>query len=227
MRHNVMWQKSVSDSEGTAACILQSTFPLTHFPLTHFHRVCLFRQSSTATRRSSSTPNWFTNYSQSVLISNSFWAFDHIVSQFGAFNPRLLLPDGTNKRCLLAWGKTSRNARPAKANLACNFIATELYSKRAKYNKGKSVPLQAWREPECSRKLSFQDFVTKAQGGGNFVSLTHRPHLPSGISPGTHFCQGLSRPQGHSATGRIMPMKNYNDIIWNRTSDLPICSTAP
>jgi len=24
-----------------------------------------------------------------------------------------------------------------------------------------------------------------------------------------------------------MSMKNYNDTIWNRTSDFPICSTAP
>jgi len=37
----------------------------------------------------------------------------------------------------------------------------------------------------------------------------------------------FSRPQGHNAIGRIMSMKNSNDTIWNRTSDLPICSTAP
>ena len=28
--------------------------------------------------------------------------------------------------------------------------------------------------------------------------LTHRPLLPPGNAPGTHFCQGLSRSQGHS-----------------------------
>ena len=43
--------------------------------------------------------------------------------------------------------------------------------------KGKSVPLQAWSDPEGSRKLKFPDFMTTAQGGGKFVSLTHRPHL--------------------------------------------------
>ena len=32
--------------------------------------------------------------------------------------------------------------------------------------------------------------------------------------------------QGHSAIGRIMSMKNSSDTIWDRTSDLPICSTA-
>jgi len=54
--------------------------------------------------------------------------------------------------------------------------------------KGKSVPLQAWSDPEDSRKLRFQDFMTTAQEGGKVVSLTHRPHLPPRNSPGTHFC---------------------------------------
>ena len=70
--------------------------------------------------------------------------------------------------------------------------------------KGKAVPLQAWKDPEGSRKLRFPDFVTTAQDGGKVVSLTHRLPLPPGNTPGTHFCQRLSRPQGHSAIGRIL-----------------------
>ena len=66
--------------------------------------------------------------------------------------------------------------------------------------------------------------MTKAQDGGKVVSLTHRPPLPPGNTPGTHFFQRLNRPQGHSAIGMIMSMKNSNDIIWDRTNDLPICS---
>ena len=54
--------------------------------------------------------------------------------------------------------------------------------------KGKSVPLQACSGPEGSRKLRFPDFMTTAQGGGKVVSHMHRPHLPSGNPPGTHFC---------------------------------------
>jgi len=41
--------------------------------------------------------------------------------------------------------------------------------------KGKAVPLQAWSDPEGSRKLRFPDFVTTAQDGGKVVSLRHRP----------------------------------------------------
>ena len=44
--------------------------------------------------------------------------------------------------------------------------------------KGKAVPLKAWTGPEGSRKLRLPDFVTTAQGGGKFVILSHRPHLP-------------------------------------------------
>ena len=54
--------------------------------------------------------------------------------------------------------------------------------------KGKTVLLQACRGPEGSRKLRFQHFKTTAQDGGKVVSLTHRPPLPPGNTPGTHFC---------------------------------------
>ena len=53
---------------------------------------------------------------------------------------------------------------------------------------GKAVPLQAWGGPEGSRKLRFPDFMTTAQDGGKVVSSTHRPPLPPGNTPGTHFC---------------------------------------
>ena len=70
--------------------------------------------------------------------------------------------------------------------------------------KGKGAPLQAWTGPEGSRKLRFPDFVTTAQDDGKVVSITHRQPLPPGNTPGTHFCQRLSRPQGHSAIGKIL-----------------------
>jgi len=54
--------------------------------------------------------------------------------------------------------------------------------------KGKAVLLQAWSGPQVSRKLRFPDFMTTAQDGGKVVSLMHRPPLPPGKTPGTHFC---------------------------------------
>ena len=51
--------------------------------------------------------------------------------------------------------------------------------------KGKAILLQVWSGPEGSRKLRFPDFMTTAQDGGKVVSLTYRPPLPPGNTPGT------------------------------------------
>jgi len=67
-----------------------------------------------------------------------------------------------------------------------------------------SVLLQAWSGPEGSRKLRLPDFVTTAQGGGKVVSGRLYPDRKD-----------------------YMSMKISNNTIWDRTSDLPICSTTP
>ena len=63
-------------------------------------------------------------------------------------------------------------------------------------------PITGPRCPEVSRKLRFPDYVKMALNSGKVVSFTHRPPLPPGNTPGTHFCQRLGRPQGHSAIQR-------------------------
>jgi len=40
----------------------------------------------------------------------------------------------------------------------------------------------------------------------------------------THFCYRLSQPQGQSAAGRIVSMKNTNDTVGNRVRDLLVCT---
>ena len=47
----------------------------------------------------------------------------------------------------------------------------ELFWKKHKKLKNKSVPLQAWTGPEGSRNLRFPDFVTTAQDGGRLSAL--------------------------------------------------------
>jgi hypothetical protein len=62
-----------------------------------------------------------------------------------------------------------------------------IISSNSSKGKGKAVPLEAWIGPEGSKKLRFPDFMKTVQDGGKFVSLTHRPPLPPGNTPGTHF----------------------------------------
>ena len=82
-------------------------------------------------------------------------------------------------------------------------------------------PGQALRAPGCwgsqiPRQLTHES--------GKVVSPTHRPSLPPGNTPSTHFCYRLSQLQSHNGARRIMSMKNSNDTIGNRTRDLPVCS---
>jgi hypothetical protein len=60
------------------------------------------------------------------------------------------------------------------------------------------------------------------------LSALHTGRLyPLGNNPGTHFCARLSSTRGHSATERIMSMKNSNNTIGKRNRDLTACSAMP
>jgi hypothetical protein len=74
------------------------------------------------------------------------------------------------------------------AMLLYHHRAFALY-KFYKQSKGKAVPLQAWSKwPTTFKEVKVPDFMVTAQDGGKIVSLTHRPPLPPGNTPGTHFC---------------------------------------
>jgi hypothetical protein len=73
-------------------------------------------------------------------------------------------------------------------NYCSRGLPTAFFSRYCSFqDKGKAVPLQAWSGPEGSGKLRYPDYMTTAQDGGKVVSVTHRPPLPSGNAPGTHF----------------------------------------
>jgi hypothetical protein len=87
----------------------------------------------------------------------------------------------TDQRCFL---RLECKHLPTAFFGSCMFLSTDTFT----YIKGKAVPLQAWIGPEGSRKLRSPNYMTTAQDGGKVVSLTHRPTLPPGNAPGTHFC---------------------------------------
>jgi hypothetical protein len=56
--------------------------------------------------------------------------------------------------------------------------------------------------------------------------MRRQPFIPRKIV-GTHFCYSLSRPQGHSAAGRIRSIEKSTNLIGNRTRDLLACNIVP
>ena len=93
--------------------------------------------------------------------------------------------------------------------------------------KGKAVTLQAWSGPEGSRKLRFPDFMTTAQDGSKFVSLTHRPPLPQQVFLIFISIRGWADPRSIARSEGFYVNEKSTDTSWDLTSDLPICSTTP
>ena len=91
-----------------------------------------------------------------------------------------------------------------------------------------STVKQAWTGPEGSRKLKLPDFVTTAQDGGRLSALrTGRLYPPRKYSWYSFLLEAESTPRAIVRSEGFYVNEKSSDISWNRTSDLPICSTAP
>jgi hypothetical protein len=87
----------------------------------------------------------------------------------------------------------------------------QIYNSKKK-KKGKAIPVTGREGPygcEMSRLSHFLD--NRLTDDGEVVSLTRRPPF----NP-----RRMSRPQGHSAAGRIRSIEKSNDLIGNRTHGL-------
>jgi len=92
--------------------------------------------------------------------------------------------------------------------------------------KGKAVPLQAWTGLECSRKLRFPDFVTTAQDGGRLSALRTGRIYPEEMLLVLISVGGWVAPRVIVRSEGFYVNERSTDTSWDRTSNLPICSTA-
>jgi len=82
--------------------------------------------------------------------------------------------------------------------------------------------VQEVEAPRISRKLAYDS--SKAVSPMHQLPLCATPQPPPltpGDIPGTHFCYTWSRPHSHSAAGRIVLMKNPNDLTGDQICNLP------
>jgi hypothetical protein len=74
----------------------------------------------------------------------------------------------------------------------------------------------------CETSIITHFLESRLTDGGEVVSLTQKHFL-------IKILLELSEPLGHSACGSSGSgkMKTFNDLIGNRTSDLPVCRIVP
>jgi hypothetical protein len=103
--------------------------------------------------------------------------------------------------------------------VGANFSSYSVDKKQSRYSPGQALGVPEVEAPRFQGIRHMKVLRLSAIRTGRFY--------PPGNIPGTHLYQRLCRPQGHSAAGKIMSIKNSIETIGNRTDDHMSCGTVP
>jgi hypothetical protein len=94
-------------------------------------------------------------------------------------------------------------------------------------NVRKAIPVTGRGGPEgCETSRLSHILENRLTNGSEAISLTRRPAALY-TQEDSWYSFLLGRLQAHSAVGSIRSIEKSNDLIGNRTRQLPACSTAP
>ena len=123
-----------------------------------------------------------------------------------------------------------KNSEPLEVNGCCVSSGAQNIAFRTSYRGNNCCKKQSHYRPgqaqRVLRKLRFPDFVTTAQDGGRLSALRTARLYPQEILLVLISVRGWVYPRAIVRSEGYYVNEKSNDTSWDRSSDLPICSTA-
>jgi hypothetical protein len=156
-----------------------------------------------------------------------FLCFFYTASWFLPFRKYFLLFISSLFYFLLSPSFTDSFINSVYFSLVVSYQRTDVENSSVQVKeKGKAIPVTSHEGPQGCETSRLQHFLHSRLPDGGEVSLTCRHPLPPGRFLVLISVRGWVDPRA-SAAGRIRSIEKSNDLIGNRTRDLPACSVVP